>query len=219
MARTGHKGILPGRDTDAPAPVKSPLFPVAPGSVQGRIVKLPARLKKFIKEHMQFGCKVEAAEFDEETATWTVTLDNGRRLSCRFLITAIGMLSAATLPRIEGVERFKGQAFHTYYWPHEPVELLSRIVKPVLLERRRQRLDHLAGARANPAILERISLGRPRLPLEVPENKPGRVPDLVAEALPEIEALLGELHVLALTREHDERVAHGVGPVFLDHLD
>ena len=81
-----------------------------------------------LRGHMQFGCKVEAAAFDEEAATWTVTLDSGRRFSCRFLITAIGMLSAATLPRIEGVERFKGQAFHTYYWPHEPVELEGKRV-------------------------------------------------------------------------------------------
>jgi cation diffusion facilitator CzcD-associated flavoprotein CzcO len=81
-----------------------------------------------LREHMQFGCKVEAAEFDEETATWTVTLDSGRRFSCRFLITAIGMLSAATLPTIEGIDRFKGQAFHTYYWPHEPVELEGKRV-------------------------------------------------------------------------------------------
>ena len=81
-----------------------------------------------LREHMQFGCKVESAAFDEESATWTVTLESGRRLSCRFLVTAIGMLSAATLPRIDGVERFKGQAFHTYYWPHEPVELEGKRV-------------------------------------------------------------------------------------------
>jgi cation diffusion facilitator CzcD-associated flavoprotein CzcO len=43
-------------------------------------------------------------------------------------VTAIGMLSAATLPRIEGVEDFKGEAFHTYYWPQEPVELEGKRV-------------------------------------------------------------------------------------------
>ena len=38
------------------------------------------------------------------------------------------MLSAATPPRIEGVDRFQGQAFHTYYWPQEPVDLRGKKV-------------------------------------------------------------------------------------------
>lgn len=81
-----------------------------------------------IRSRMQFGCKVTAAAFDEDRNNWNVALKDGRRLGCRFLVTAIGMLSAATLPRIEGVERFKGQAFHTYYWPQEPVDLTGKRV-------------------------------------------------------------------------------------------
>ena len=32
------------------------------------------------------------------------------------------------MPRIDGMESFEGQAFHTYYWPHEPVPLQDKRV-------------------------------------------------------------------------------------------
>ena len=81
-----------------------------------------------LRENLQFGCQVTKANFNGDNNTWTVTLADGRQLSCRFLVTAIGMLSAATLPRIEGVERFKGIAHHTYYWPKEGVDLAGKKV-------------------------------------------------------------------------------------------
>lgn len=81
-----------------------------------------------LRDHMQFGSKVTAARFDEASNTWQVELASGETLRSRFLLTAIGMLSAATLPRIPGVEDFKGQSFHTYYWPQEPVSLAGRKV-------------------------------------------------------------------------------------------
>ena len=41
---------------------------------------------------------------------------------------AVGLLSAPTLPRFEGMDRFKGRSFHTFHWPHEPVELAGKKV-------------------------------------------------------------------------------------------
>lgn len=81
-----------------------------------------------LRGHMQFGCKVKAATFDEELQGWRVELEDGRSLTSRFLITAIGMLSAATLPAIEGIDTFEGESFHTYHWPHEPVEFEGKKV-------------------------------------------------------------------------------------------
>ena len=81
-----------------------------------------------LRGHMQFGCKVEAASFDDGANVWTVQLEDGRQLSARFLLTAIGMLSAATMPRIDGVDDFEGEAYHTYYWPGEDVSLEGKRV-------------------------------------------------------------------------------------------
>ncbi len=86
-------------------------------------------VEKFdLGKHMQFNCKVEAAHYDADQQYWTVVLANGRRLTTRFLFTAIGMLSAATMPLIDGVESFDGASFHTYNWPQEPVDLAGKKV-------------------------------------------------------------------------------------------
>jgi cation diffusion facilitator CzcD-associated flavoprotein CzcO len=37
------------------------------------------------------------------------------------MITAVGPLSAPTMPRIDGVDSFKGESCHTARWPHDPV--------------------------------------------------------------------------------------------------
>lgn len=81
-----------------------------------------------LRRHMQFNCRVEAAHFDEANVQWRLTVSDGRRLSCRFLIMAVGLLSMPTLPRLEGMARFKGRSFHTFDWPHEPVDLRGKRV-------------------------------------------------------------------------------------------
>jgi len=84
-----------------------------------------------LRPHMRFGCRVARNTYDEATGHWTVELTDGRRFTCRLLLTAIGLLSAATLPRYPGVDTFSGLSFHTYNWPHEPVDLAGRRVAVV----------------------------------------------------------------------------------------
>jgi len=66
-----------------------------------------------LRRDIQFRSRVSAAHYLEETRNWVVTLDDGSRFRSRFLITAIGPLSAPTMPRIEGVDTFGGKSFHT----------------------------------------------------------------------------------------------------------
>ena len=75
-----------------------------------------------------FSSRVTAAIYDEDTRSWTITLEDGSRFSSRFLITAIGPLSTPTLPRIEGRDDFKGASFHTARWPKEPVDFAGKRV-------------------------------------------------------------------------------------------
>jgi cation diffusion facilitator CzcD-associated flavoprotein CzcO len=81
-----------------------------------------------LRPHMQFNCTVEAAHFDEGTTQWQLRLADGRELTCRFVIWAVGLLSAPTMPRYEGIDSFRGQSFHTHDWPEEPVELTGKRV-------------------------------------------------------------------------------------------
>ncbi len=73
-----------------------------------------------LRKDIQFNSRVKSAIYDEATQRWNVTLENGDSASGRFLITAIGPLSAPTLPNIEGRDSFEGQSFHTARWPQDP---------------------------------------------------------------------------------------------------
>jgi cation diffusion facilitator CzcD-associated flavoprotein CzcO len=81
-----------------------------------------------LRRDMLFRSRVAAVTWEEDTRSWSVTLQDGSRFRARFLITAIGPLSAPTLPRIEGVDVFQGQSFHTARWPHEPVDFAGKRV-------------------------------------------------------------------------------------------
>tara|TARA_B100001245_G_scaffold135317_1_gene100427 strand:+ start:5476 stop:7137 length:1662 start_codon:yes stop_codon:yes gene_type:complete len=81
-----------------------------------------------LRQHMQFNCRVQSTIFDEDRQVWNVTVSDGRELTCRFVVLALGLLSQPTMPRMEGVEDFKGRSWHTYSWPHEHVDLSDQRV-------------------------------------------------------------------------------------------
>ena len=84
-----------------------------------------------LRGHMQFGCRVSSMVFDDDTDTWTLELDDGRQISTRFVATAVGVLSAPTLPRFEGMDSFEGPSFHAFHWPHDPIDLRGKRVAVV----------------------------------------------------------------------------------------
>jgi len=81
-----------------------------------------------LRKYMQFNCRVDAAHYDEAHNLWRLKVSDGRALTCRFLILTLGLLSIPTLPRIEGIDSFKGRSFHTFHWPHEPVDMKGKRV-------------------------------------------------------------------------------------------
>lgn len=82
-------------------------------------------------QHMQFNAQVQRATYDEGGRSWTVELANGQSLTCRFLLSAVGLLSAPTLPNIEGRDSFDGASFHTFHWPEGGIELAGQRVAVV----------------------------------------------------------------------------------------
>jgi cation diffusion facilitator CzcD-associated flavoprotein CzcO len=81
-----------------------------------------------LRRDIQFKSRVAAAHYQEDKRSWDVTLEDGRRYTTCLLITAIGVLSAATMPTIPGVATFQGQSCHTHYWPKEPVRFEGKRV-------------------------------------------------------------------------------------------
>ena len=81
-----------------------------------------------LRRDIQCHSRVASAAWDESVRQWDVVLHDGKSYRCRFLITAVGPLSADTLPRFEGIGDFKGRSFHTYRWPHEAIDFSGKRV-------------------------------------------------------------------------------------------
>ena len=81
-----------------------------------------------LRRDIEFDSRVTSATWDGAAREWLIEIEGGTRARSRFLITAIGPLSAPTLPRFHGMDDFRGESFHTARWPHEPVNLEGRRV-------------------------------------------------------------------------------------------
>jgi cation diffusion facilitator CzcD-associated flavoprotein CzcO len=81
-----------------------------------------------LRRDIDFNSRVTAAVYDEPENCWEVALEDGRRARGKFLIAAVGPLSAPTMPNIPGVKDFRGEAWHTAHWPQRPVEFAGKRV-------------------------------------------------------------------------------------------
>ncbi|SDB75042.1 flavin-containing monooxygenase, partial [Belnapia rosea] len=81
-----------------------------------------------LRRDIALNTRVSAARFDEAANLWQVTTAEGRTLSAPFLITAVGCLSAANVPKIPGLGDFAGQWYHTGEWPQEGVDFAGKRV-------------------------------------------------------------------------------------------
>lgn len=69
--------------------------------------------------HVRFGAELREAVFDEANHFWQVRTGDGKTLSARFLVSAMGALSRPAYPQLPGMERFQGIAFHSAEWRHD----------------------------------------------------------------------------------------------------
>lgn len=67
-------------------------------------------------ERIRFGTEVEAARYDEDTAHWTLELADGSSVRHRMLVSATGGLTDGRLPRIDGIDTFRGPLWHSSGW-------------------------------------------------------------------------------------------------------
>jgi cation diffusion facilitator CzcD-associated flavoprotein CzcO len=81
-----------------------------------------------LKRNIRFNTRVTAAQYDETANLWTVRTEAGEQFTAKFLITAVGCLSTANVPKIPGLESFEGSWYHTGQWPHEGVDFTGKRV-------------------------------------------------------------------------------------------
>ena len=81
-----------------------------------------------LRRDIRFESVVTQCTFDEMSDEWEVEVEDGFKVRCRFLITAIGILSKPLIPDIDGMDDFTGPSFHTARWPHEEVAFTGKRV-------------------------------------------------------------------------------------------
>lgn len=81
-----------------------------------------------LRRDISFETRVTDMVLDEKTLRWEVRTDRGDVVSARFCILAVGPLSNANIPAIEGLDSFAGEVYHTAHWPHEGVDFTGKRV-------------------------------------------------------------------------------------------
>ncbi len=78
--------------------------------------------------HIQLNTEIVAAEYQEDSGYWRVVTARGEQYTCKYFISAMGMISHPYLPDIQGVDTFKGPIFHSSRWPQEGLDYAGKRV-------------------------------------------------------------------------------------------
>ena len=81
-----------------------------------------------MRRSIALSTRVTSAHFDDVTHRWEVGTEHGDRVSARYVVSAVGCLSAANLPDIPGRDRFEGEFCHTARWPREGIDFTGKRV-------------------------------------------------------------------------------------------
>jgi 4-hydroxyacetophenone monooxygenase len=80
-----------------------------------------------LRDLIRFGTEVVAAELDESTMTWSLTLRGAGGatsvLEAHAVVSGVGQLNRPNIPDLPGAATFAGPAFHSARWDHDvPLE-------------------------------------------------------------------------------------------------
>ena len=78
--------------------------------------------------NIQLDTEVVSAQFQEESGLWLVTTAGGDTHTCKYFISAMGMISEPNVPNIKGAASFSGPCFHSSRWPQEGLDYAGKRV-------------------------------------------------------------------------------------------
>ncbi len=83
-----------------------------------------------LRSDIQLSTEVVSATWDENAHLWDIGLDNGDHVTARFVVAAVGVLSAPAsyVPAFPGIDSFEGEVHHSAHWPHEKVDFEGKRV-------------------------------------------------------------------------------------------
>ncbi|MEX5635424.1 flavin-containing monooxygenase [Parafrankia sp. FMc2] len=81
-----------------------------------------------LRRLINFEQRVASAVWDADDARWTVRTESGGVWRPRYLVTALGILSAPAYPSAPGLDGFRGERAHTGLWPTEGIDFTGKKV-------------------------------------------------------------------------------------------
>ncbi|CAM4342313.1 hypothetical protein F901_02113 [Acinetobacter dispersus] len=115
----------PGCACDVPSALYSYSF--APNPQWSRVFAQQQEIKTYIqnvaqqfdvKNYVRFGYEMLESAWDDQAKHWVVKTNQGL-IHARFAIMAGGPMHQPVLPKIKGLETFKGAQFHSAEWNHD----------------------------------------------------------------------------------------------------
>lgn len=79
-------------------------------------------------DHIQLNTEIISADYLEDQGGWLIRKANGERTTCRYFISAMGLMSQALLPDLNGMNDFSGPIFHSSRWPQEGLDYAGKKV-------------------------------------------------------------------------------------------
>jgi cation diffusion facilitator CzcD-associated flavoprotein CzcO len=67
--------------------------------------------------HIQLNTEIISAEYQSDSGHWLLTTGDGGTYTCKYFISGMGMISEPVIPKIKGMDSFKGPLFHSSRWP------------------------------------------------------------------------------------------------------
>lgn len=81
-----------------------------------------------LRPHITLGTRVTDAILDQDALRWEIRTEAGASMTARFVVVAVGPLSNANIPPIDGLDSFGGDVYHTAHWPHHGVDFTGKRV-------------------------------------------------------------------------------------------
>ncbi|MDG1124870.1 MAG: NAD(P)/FAD-dependent oxidoreductase [Pseudomonadales bacterium] len=77
---------------------------------------------------IQLNTEITNASYEKASGLWLLTDDCNQTYTCKYFISAMGMISQPVIPDIKGASQFNGPCFHSSRWPKKGLDYSGKRV-------------------------------------------------------------------------------------------
>ena len=134
LGGTWRENIYPGAECDIPSMLYQYSFEQgfpweSKWSGQAQILEYQiATVNKYaLLPHFVFSQTVESCKYDQQDSKWSLKTQDGNSYSAQHIVSAVGQLHHASIPKLKGANLFQGPMFHSANW-NQSIELSGKRV-------------------------------------------------------------------------------------------